>query len=95
MADIKQPQDHKSGKNKNFTFTHDGKTYEFEKSFDVVRTPGWLRANRRRDELDLAFTILEELAGEEALEAIDKMTEDEFVALSKRMNKEMTASLGE
>jgi hypothetical protein len=76
----------------NFTFEHDGKTYEFEKGFEVVRSPRWLRANRRRDELDLAFTILEEIAGDEALEAIDAMTEDEFVALAKRLNKEMSSS---
>lgn len=77
---------------KNFTFEHDGKTYEFERGFDVVRSPRWLRANRRRDELDLAFTILEEIAGDEALAAIDDMTEAEFIDLAKRLNKEMSAS---
>lgn len=80
---------------KNFTFEHDGKTYEFEKGFEEVRSPRWLRANRRRDELDLAFTILETIAGDEALDAIDSMNEDEFMALAKRLNKEMGASLGE
>lgn len=78
--------------NKHFTFEHDGKTYEFEKGFEVVRSPRWLRANRRRDELDLAFTIIETLAGEEALEAIDSMDEEEFASLAKRLNKEMGAS---
>lgn len=77
-----------------FTFEHDGKTYTFEEDFSKVRSPRWLRANRRRDELDLAFTILEEIAGEEALEAIDDMTEEEFIALAKRLNREMGASLG-
>lgn len=81
--------------NKPFTFEHDGRTYTFEHGFEKVRTPRWLRANRRRDELDLAFTILEEIAGEEALEAIDDMDEDEFKALMDRMNKELGASLGE
>lgn len=81
-----------SNKTKNFTFEHDGKTYEFEKPFDVVRSPRWLRANRRRDELDLAFTIIEELAGDDALDAIDSMTEDEFAELAARMNKEMSAT---
>ena len=73
-----------------FSFEHDGETYTFERSFDVVRSPRWLRANRRRDELDLAFTILEELAGDDALEAIDSMDEDEFLALSKSLNKELS-----
>lgn len=82
-------------KNTNFTFEHDGKTYTFEKGFEEVRSPRWLRANRRRDELDLAFTILETIAGDEALEAIDSMSEDEFTDLAKRLNKEMGASLGE
>lgn len=77
---------------KNFTFEKDGKTYEFERSLDVVRRPGWLRKNRRRDELDLAFTILEEVAGDEALSVIDEMDEDEFKALMERLNAEITAS---
>jgi len=81
--------------NKNFTFEHNGETYTFEKGFEEVRSPRWLRANRRRDELDLAFTILEAIAGDDALEAIDSMNEDEFMALSKRLTKEMGASLGE
>jgi hypothetical protein len=73
-----------------FSFEHDGKTYTFEQSFDVVRSPRWLRANRRRDELDFAFTIIEELAGDDALEAIDAMSEAEFEALSKKLNKELS-----
>lgn len=73
-----------------FSFEHDGKTYTFEQPFDVVRSPRWLRANRRRDELDLAFTILEEIAGDDALEAIDDMDEDEFAELSKKLNKELS-----
>lgn len=79
----------------NFKFEHNGKEYEFEKDFSVVRSPKWLRANRRRDELDLAFTIIEEVAGDEALEAIDDMDENEFMELAKKMNKEMGAALGE
>lgn len=73
-----------------FSFEHDGETYTFEQPFDVVRSPRWLRANRRRDELDLAFTILEEIAGDDALEAIDSMSEDEFAELSKKLNKELS-----
>jgi hypothetical protein len=75
-----------------FTFEHDGETYTFERPFAVVRSPRWLRANRRRDELDLAFTILEEIAGDEVLAVIDSMTEDEFKAFALLLNKEMGAS---
>lgn len=75
-----------------FSFEHNGETYHFEQGFEVVRSPRWLRANRRRDELDLAFTIIETIAGEAALEAIDDMSEDEFVSLAKRLNESMTAS---
>lgn len=78
--------------NDHFTFDHAGKTYTFEKPFSVVRSPRWLRANRRRDELDLAFTIIEAVAGDEALEAIDSMTEEEFKVLAERLNEAMGAS---
>lgn len=77
-----------------FTFEHDGETYTFEHGFETIRTPGWLRANRRRDELDLTFTIIEATAGDEALEAIDKMTEDEFVTFGKALDKAIGASPG-
>lgn len=79
---------------KNFTFEHGGTTYTFAHSFDRVRKPGWLRKNRRRDELDLAFTILEEVAGDEALAAIDEMDEPAFKALMERINKAMTGESG-
>lgn len=87
MSEVKQPQDHKKAGGELFEFEHDGKTYTFEKSFDVVQTPKWLRANRRRDQLDLVFTLLEEVAGEEVLEVIDKMTKDEFEKFSDDIGK--------
>lgn len=79
----------------NFTFEHNGETFTFEHGFERVRSPRWLRANRRRDELDLAFTILEEVAGDAALAAIDDMDENEFRDLAAKVNREMGASLGE
>lgn len=75
-----------------YTFEHDGKTYTFERPFAVVRTPKWLRANRRRDELDLAFTVLETIGGDEVLDVIDSMTEDEFKAFAVGLNKAMSAT---
>lgn len=75
-----------------YTFDYEGETYTFEKPFSVVRAPGFLRANRRRDELDLAFTILEEIAGDEVLALIDRMSDEEFRAFSLDVNKAMGAS---
>lgn len=76
----------------NFTFEQGGKTYTFEKSLDSVRSPRWLRANRRRDEVDLLFTMLEEVAGAEALEAVDSMTSSEFEAFAAKLNVELSGN---
>lgn len=73
-----------------FKFEHNGKEYEFEKDFSVARSPKWLRANRRRDEVDLVFTILEDIGGDEVCEAVDAMTEDEFQAFVKNVMKEFS-----
>lgn len=82
-----------SEKNENlYTFTHNGKSYTFEKPVSEVATPKWLRANRRRSEVDQTFTALEEIAGDEVLEVIDSMTRDEFVAFSKKFEKELSAA---
>lgn len=75
-----------------FSFEHAGETYTFEKSFSEVRKTGWLRANRRRDELDLAFTILEEIAGDDVLDVIDDMEPEEFANLSKRISAALNAT---
>lgn len=76
----------------NYTFEFNGKTYTFEGSLDVVRTPKWLRANRRRDELDLTFTILEEIGGADVIEAIDEMSTEEFRDFGKGLMKELNAA---
>lgn len=77
---------------KHYTFDHDGKTYTFEQSLDVVRSPKWLRANRRRDELDLAFTVIEEIGGDDVVEVIDGMTTEEFKVFTKDLMKELNAT---
>lgn len=90
------PQDRKpkaaAGK---FSFTHKGKTYTFPKPFSVVRTPKFQRANRRRDPIDLTYTMIEELAGDdtEILDAIDDMTRKQFDDLSERMGKALQSSI--
>jgi hypothetical protein len=75
-----------------YTFEFKGETYTFEKPLSVVRSPRWLRANRRRDELDFAFTLLEEVAGDEVLDVTDSMTEGEFAAFSRDLNRAVNAS---
>jgi hypothetical protein len=75
-----------------YSFEHRGETHHFEKSFAVVQTPKWLRQNRRRDEADLVFTIVEELGGEEVVELVDEMTIEEFRAFTKKLLKDMNAT---
>jgi hypothetical protein len=86
---VKQPQDHKSkagSDEQRFSFTHDGKTYRFKPTAEIL-TPGFLRANRRRTPVDFEFTCFEALADDEALEAIDSMTRTEFNHLSRRFRE--------
>lgn len=75
----------------NFKFEHKGEEIEFEKDFSVARSPRWLRANRRRDEVDLVFTIIEDLGGDAVCDAVDEMTEEEFQAFVKKVMKEFSA----
>lgn len=78
-----------------FSFTHDGEEYTFPKPFTTVQTPGFLRANRRRDELDMAFTIIEVLADDDPdiLAVIDKMPLPEFNNLQARLGKALQDSV--
>lgn len=95
------PQDRKPkvadgvGSNGKFSFTHQGKTYTFSKPMSVVRAPAFQRANRRRDQIDLVYTVIEHLAdGDQAiLDAIDSMTEAQFQALNLRMGKALQSHI--
>ena len=88
MPDIpenaKRPSDRKAKQaeaGERFSFTHKGEEYVFKPTYEVL-TPGWLRKNRRRDEVDAFFTMVEALAeDDETLEVIDNMTRSEFRAL--------------
>lgn len=73
----------------NFSFEHGDQTYTFAKPFTVVRRPGWLRQNRHRSTLDLSYTILEELAGPEALIVLDEMEPEEWREVIDRMWEEI------
>lgn len=56
------------------TFEHNGETYTFEKALKA----GVIRKHRELDADEAVWVILEEIAGEKALEAIDDMTLPEF-----------------
>jgi hypothetical protein len=74
------PQDHKRPKAETaaepFEFTHDGVTYTLPPASSIKA--GMLRRFRKLDDLDVAFSILEEIADEDALAALDDMGIAEF-----------------
>lgn len=97
MATPKKPQDRKpkaSDAEECFTFEHEGKSYTLKPTLESL-TPGFMRKNRRREDLDAFFTILELLADEEQLEVIDSMTHEEFGELSKEFYAHLGATQGE
>jgi hypothetical protein len=97
MVTARMPQDRKTkaGGDGRFTFTHKGKSYTFPNPVSAVTSPGFLRANRRRDELDLSFTIIEILADNDPdiLAAIDSMPLAEFNRLSRRLSKTISEGM--
>lgn len=72
-----------------FTFTHKGETYTLPKPVATVRAPKFMRANRRRSDLDLTWTIIEALADDDddIMDVFDDMDEKEFERVSKRLGK--------
>ena len=97
MAAPRKPQDRKpkaADAEDCFTFEHEGKSYTLKPTLDHL-TPRFMRANRRREDVDAFFTILEELADEVQLEVIDSMSGEEFGELSKDFYKHLGATQGE
>lgn len=96
----KRPSDHKSSDEDRYTFTHSGESFTARPYLEVL-TPKWLRANRRRDEMDFAFTLLEALYEDnpKALDALDSMGWTKFNATAGAVLDDMKArvevSLGE
>lgn len=74
------PQDHKRPKaetaNEPFEFEHNGETFTLPPSSSIKA--GMLRRFRKLSDLDLAFSILEEIADADALAALDDMEIAEF-----------------
>lgn len=97
MPTPKQPQDHKAKTSEAsdcFSFEHDGETYTLKPTIEHITT-GFLRENRKLNDLDAFFTILEALADDEQLAAVDSMTHKEFGQLSKEFYKHLGAQRGE
>lgn len=104
MTEPKKPQDHKPKKKTlddvpaAFEFTHEGETYAFKPTADHL-TPGFLRKNRRRDEFDATYTIIETLAPDDVLDVIDNMSWKEHSELQEAFGdyfqEFMGASVGE
>lgn len=71
-----KPQDHKSA---TYTFTHRNKTYTIP-SFASLPMGALRKARKSSDDVDKAFIIIEEIAGEGSpeLAALDTMTAAEF-----------------
>lgn len=97
----KRPADHRKPKDeKLFSFDHDGKTHTFPEPVSRITSPGFVRRNRHRDEVDFGFTAIEELAGDtpqgkECLDAVDDMTPDEFNSLCEAIFSFAEMPLGE
>ena len=74
------PQDRKRPKaetaNQPFPFEHNGEAFTLPPASQMKA--GMIRRFRKLDDLDMAFSILEEIASPEALEAMDDMALEDF-----------------
>lgn len=82
MATPRKPQDRKpktveARPDEPFEFEHDGQTYTLAAPSDIL-TVGWARKNRHRTLDDQLFTLIEAIAEDDALAAIDEMRKPEF-----------------
>ena len=99
MAAPRKPQDHKTKQadpapDEPFEFEHGGQTFSLSAPSEVL-TAGFARKNRHRDSTDQLFTMLEVLADEAALDAIDDMKRDEFAAFTGAFYEHAGIELGE
>jgi hypothetical protein len=98
MTAPRRPQDRQqkasASKDGYFSFTKGDTTYTFPKPFSTVQSPAYLRQHRRRSDLDLTFTMIEDLADDDPdiLKAIDSMSREEFNTLSTRLGKALEDS---
>ena len=96
----KEPQDHKAKASDepegDFTFEHKGVTFTSTSNVADVLSPGFIRRHRRLPEIDLYFTMLEELfAGNiAAMGVIDGMEWGELGKLTERLQRHMQQKIG-
>lgn len=79
-----------------YQFTHNNKTYTVP-AFDEIPSGALRKARKGSDDMDKAFTILEETLGAKSsvLLALDKMTVKEFGAWLEGWTQQNTVKLGE
>lgn len=99
MTAPRKPQDRKpkavneSEENAPFEFEHNGETFTLA-SADTLDA-GFARKNRKLTPDDQFFTVLEALADDETLAAIDSMRKQEFEAFQKAFFTHSGIELGE
>jgi hypothetical protein len=99
MTAPKKPQDrlakaHPKGPEHPFHFEHEGVEYVLPPAADVFDV-GFARRNRNRSQLDQLFLIIEGLADEKTLAAIDSMKGTEFTDWQKEFFDHSGIELGE
>lgn len=104
MPTPRQPQDHQSKADTSaddyFSFSAGGTEYTMpHKTLDVITT-GFVRQNRRRDEVDYVLTCVEALAGDgkegqEILAAFDSLTRAQLSDFMDTFREHLGVSLGE
>lgn len=108
MTAVRKPQDRKpkadarakdvdeetSEQEDRFRFTHKGIDYELA-PHDEVLTAGYARKNRHKTLDDQFFSMLELLADDEALAAIDSMKKPEFLEFQETFIEYLGIDLGE
>lgn len=93
----KNPQDHKrkaEDEPEAFSFTGpDGETYSF-KPTKTVLNPGFIRRHRHAGEGDIFYTLIEQLADEDVLEAFDTLSFEANASVIEEFGEHVKALMG-
>jgi hypothetical protein len=95
-----EPQDRRPKKTKKyvdpvFSFELDGETYTFKKATSDVVTPGWMRKHRNLRDDQQFFEILEALADEDTIDAVDVASQKDFGRIYNEFFEHLGADRGE
>jgi len=94
MSTARKPQDRKKPAREDvFEYTHNGRTFTLP-PYKSIKS-GTIRRLRKLPATDFAFTLLEELADEDALAVIDDMDTEEFEAMNRAWMEHSGITLGE